>query len=237
MTTPLLQVSDLTAGYGPIEVLHGLDFEVGAGEVVAILGANGAGKTTLMRALSGLLSVKGEITFAGRGVAGSTPEAIVAKGIALVPEGRGTFSELTVEENLRAGAFLRRGRGVEADMEDWYGIFPRLGEHRARHAGELSGGEQQMLAVARCLMSRPSLMLLDEPSLGLAPLLAGALFERLGEINEKSSMTMLVVEQNAGLALELADRAYVMEVGRFALEGSADELRRDDSIRRVYLGY
>jgi branched-chain amino acid transport system ATP-binding protein len=122
-------------------------------------------------------------------------------------------------------------------MEDWYGIFPRLGEHRARHAGELSGGEQQMLAVARCLMSRPSLMLLDEPSLGLAPLLAGALFERLGEINEKSSMTMLVVEQNAGLALELADRAYVMEVGRFALEGSADELRRDDSIRRVYLGY
>lgn len=237
MTAPLLAVSGLTAAYGPIEVLHGLDFEVDVGEVVAVLGANGAGKTTLMRALSGLVPVKGDITFAGRSIGGMTPERIVAHGMGLTPQGRGTFSDLTVDDNLRAGAFLRRGPAVDADIASWYETFPRLAEHRARLAGELSGGEQQMLAVARCLMSRPSLMLLDEPSLGLAPLVAKALFEQLREINKTSSTTMLVVEQNAGLALALADRAYVMEVGRFALEGSAADLQHDDAIRRVYLGY
>ena len=191
----------------------------------------------VLRALSGLISVDGGVVFDGKSIAGWAPENIVVAGITHVPQGRGTFAELSVQDNLYAGAYIRHDRDVDADIAYWYDIFPRLGERRRQLAGSLSGGEQQMLALARGLMSRPKLLLLDEPSLGLAPIIASEMFERLAEINRRSATTMVVVEQNAGLALSVASRAYILEAGHIVLDGSADDLRDNDAVRRAYLGY
>ncbi|MCX7619373.1 MAG: ABC transporter ATP-binding protein [Acidimicrobiales bacterium] len=234
----LLEAIDLVGGYGPVRVLHGLSFDVQPGEVVVILGANGAGKTTTLRALSGLLDdVKGSVKIEGEDVLGLRPDQIVRLGVAHVPQGRGTITDLTVEENLRLGAYVRRDADVQQDIEHWYSVFPRLGERREQPAGSMSGGEQQMLAIARALMSKPKLVLLDEPSLGLAPLVTRELFTRLGEINRTTGTAMLVVEQNANLALELAHRGYVLETGQIVAGGSASELKSDETVRKAYLGY
>ncbi|MEP6658708.1 MAG: ABC transporter ATP-binding protein [Acidimicrobiales bacterium] len=235
----LLDVKGLTASYGPVPVLHGLDLTVDEGEVVVLLGANGAGKTTTLRALCqmGLVNIGGSVSFDGQRLVGRRPEQVVRLGIAHVPQGRGTFGELTVEENLQIGAYVRSDSEVRADIERAYQIFPRLGERSAQHAGSLSGGEQQMLAVARALMSRPRLLLLDEPSLGLAPLVIKDLFERFAELNHSLGTTMLIVEQNANVALAIAGRAYVLETGQIVLEGPAEQLRHNDAVRRAYLGF
>jgi branched-chain amino acid transport system ATP-binding protein len=235
----LLDVKGLTASYGPVPVLHGLDLTVDEGEVVVLLGANGAGKTTTLRALCqmGLVNVGGSATFDGQRLVGRRPEQVVRMGIAHVPQGRGTFGELTVEENLQIGAYVRSDSEVRADIERSYQLFPRLGERSAQHAGSLSGGEQQMLAVARALMSRPRLLLLDEPSLGLAPIVIQDLFQRFGELNRSLGTTMLIVEQNANVALAIAQRAYVLETGQIVLEGPAEQLRHNDAVRRAYLGF
>jgi branched-chain amino acid transport system ATP-binding protein len=235
--TALLEATGLVAGYGQVRVLHGLDFSVADGEIVVILGANGAGKTTTLRALSGMVAVKGGVTFDGRSLANRKPEEIVRAGVAMVPQGRGTIAELTVDENLRVGAFVRGDGEVGADIDRWYETFPRLAERREQAAGSMSGGEQQMLAIARALMCRPRLLLLDEPSLGLAPLVTRELFDRLAEINKDLGTTMLIVEQNANLALAIAARGYVLEAGTIAIGGSADELVSDESVRKAYLGY
>lgn len=232
----LLTVSDLRAGYGPVRVLHGLEFAVDESEVVVILGANGAGKTTTIRALCGMIETSGSVQLDGEELVGLDTADIVRRGIAHVPQGRGTFPELTVEENLNVGAFVRTDGEVRSDIDSWFETFPVLSERRRQLAGSLSGGEQQMLAVARALMSRPRLLFLDEPSLGLAPLIVAELFKRFAEINESRGTTMLIVEQNAQLALGIADRAYVLESGEIVNSGSADELRADDSIRKAYLG-
>jgi branched-chain amino acid transport system ATP-binding protein len=232
----LLAVEQLTGGYGAVRVLHGIDFTVEEGEVVVILGANGAGKTTTLRALSGLIDAKGRIRFEGHDIVGRRPERVAAAGIAHVPQGRGTITDLTVDENLRLGAYTRRDREVISDMERWYGVFPRLAERRHQHAGSMSGGEQQMLAIARALMARPKLVLLDEPSLGLAPIITQELFHTLGELNREQGISMLVVEQNAGLALEIAQRGYVLETGSLVVSGSAADLAGNDDVRRAYLG-
>jgi branched-chain amino acid transport system ATP-binding protein len=237
-TTALLDVRDLHASYGQVRVLQGVDFTVGEGEVVVILGANGAGKTTTLRALCQMVSTKGTIDFDGQNLVGRSTTDVVRRGIAHVPQGRGTFPDLTVDENLEVGAFVRRDRAqIRADTDRWYQMFPRLAERRNQQAGSLSGGEQQMLAIARALMGRPRLLLLDEPSLGLAPIIVQDLFRRLGQLNKTEDTTMLVVEQNANVAFDIADRAYVLEAGRIALSGTADELRHDDAVRRAYLGY
>jgi branched-chain amino acid transport system ATP-binding protein len=235
-TTPMLEVGQLRAGYGQSEVIHGVDFRVDEGEVVVILGANGAGKTTTLRAICQMISTKGSIKLCGENIIGKSTTEVVRKGVAHVPQGRGTLADLSVEDNLRVGAYVRKD-DVHPDIEKYYEIFPRLRERREQLAGRLSGGEQQMLAVARALMSRPKLLLLDEPSLGLAPLIVQDLFRRFSEINRTEGVTMLVVEQNANLALDIADRAYVLEAGEFAVSGTADELRNDDAVRRAYLGY
>jgi branched-chain amino acid transport system ATP-binding protein len=232
----LLVVEELTGGYGAVRVLHGLDFTVDTGEVVVILGANGAGKTTTLRALSGLIDGRGRIAFDGHDVAGWTPERIAAEGIAHVPQGRGTITDLTVDENLRLGAYTRRDREVEADLERWYDVFPRLAQRRRQLAGSMSGGEQQMLAIARALMARPKLVLLDEPSLGLAPIVTQELFQTLGSLNREQGISMLVVEQNAGLALGIAQRGYVLETGSIVVSGSAAELSGNEDVRKAYLG-
>jgi branched-chain amino acid transport system ATP-binding protein len=232
----LLEVGRLTGGYGAVRVLHGLDFTVDAGEVVVILGANGAGKTTTLRALSGGLDAKGAVRFDGRDVLGWRTERIAAAGMAHVPQGRGTITDLTVEENLRLGAYTRRDREVDADLDRWYGVFPRLADRRKQTAGGMSGGEQQMLAIARALMSRPTLVLLDEPSLGLAPIVTQELFSTLGTLNREQGISMLVVEQNASLALGIANRGYVLETGSIVASGSAAELEANDDVRRAYLG-
>jgi branched-chain amino acid transport system ATP-binding protein len=235
----LLDVKGLTASYGPVPVLHGLDLTVDEGEVVVLLGANGAGKTTTLRALCqmGLVNVGGSVSFDGQRLVGRRPEQVVRLGMAHVPQGRGTFGELTVEENLQIGAYVRSDNEVRADIERSYQIFPRLGERSSQHAGSLSGGEQQMLAVARALMSRPRLLLLDEPSLGLAPLVIKDLFQRFSELNRSLGTTMLIVEQNANVALAIAQRAYVLETGQIVLEGPAEQLRHNDAVRRAYLGF
>ena len=235
----LLEASDLTAGYGPITVLHGLDLVVNEGEIVVILGANGAGKTTTMRAISGVLPRQGTITFNGHAIASSSPDAIVRMGLAQVPQGRGTFPELSVEENLRAGAYVRRdgAAAISADIARWFGLFPRLQERRNQRAGSLSGGEQQMLAIARALMSRPKLLLCDEPSLGLAPLITKELFGILERLNRDEGLSVLLVEQNANLAMHMASRVYLLETGRVVASGSAAELSADDTIRKAYLGF
>jgi branched-chain amino acid transport system ATP-binding protein len=232
----LLAVSDLRASYGQGPVLHGVSFAVDEGKIVCILGPNGAGKTTTLRAISGIVEIAGEIEFEGRRLSGRAPEAIARCGIAHVPQGRGTFTELSVEENLLVGGYTRRDSGVRSDVERCYRWFPRLGERRSQHAGSLSGGEQQMLAIARALMLRPRLLLLDEPSLGLAPILTRELYRILVEIAREEGITLLVVEQNANLVLPLADHAYVLQSGRIALEGPAATVQADDSVRRSYLG-
>ena len=238
MPEPLLQLDDVEARYGPVKALHGVSLTVGEGEVVAVLGANGAGKTTTLRAVSGTVKRSGEIVFAGNRISRRPPEAVARLGIAHVPEGRGTLTDLSVRENLRLGAYVRRDRaGIREDEQRVLSYFPWL-EHRARQrAGTLSGGEQQMLALARALMLRPKLVLLDEPSLGLAPMVVSEIFRIVSELNEREGLAVLVVEQNAVLALEASSRAYVLEVGKVAVEGSSAELRRNESVRRSYLGY
>jgi branched-chain amino acid transport system ATP-binding protein len=236
MSTPLLEVRNLKAGYGPIQVLHGLDFSVGEGEIVVILGANGAGKTTTLRAISGMIERSGNVTLRGQQLIGKKPADIVRLGVAHAPQGRGTLPELTVEDNLKVGAYTRKDKEVRADIQKWYETFPVLHERREQRAGSLSGGEQQMLAVSRALMSRPTLLLLDEPSLGLAPLIVQGLFRRFAEISRETGMTMLLVEQNAALSLAIADRGYVLESGLVAVSGDAKSLMDDGSIRKAYLG-
>ena len=238
MPEALLELEDVTARYGPVTALHGISLSVGEGEAVAVLGANGAGKTTTLRAISGTVRRAGRIAYAGKSIARSSPEATTRAGIAHVPEGRGTLTDLTVRENLRLGAYTRRDRAaIKEDEERVLGYFPRLQERRDQRAGTLSGGEQQMLALARALMLRPRLLLLDEPSLGLAPLVVAEIFRIVGELNEREGLAVLVVEQNAVLALEASARAYVLEVGKVAVEGESTALRRDESVRRSYLGY
>ena len=232
----LLAVQGLSAGYGPVKVLAGLDLSVGAGEIVVVLGANGSGKTTTLRALSGMIPAKGKVLFEGADVSGRKPEDLVRLGVAHVPQGRGTFPELTVHENLRVGGFTRPASEVAADVDRWFEVFPRLKERVDQTAGSMSGGEQQMLAIARALMSRPKLLLLDEPSLGLAPLVTRDVFDRISAVNDELGTTVLVVEQNANLALEIANRGYVLETGTIVAAGTAEELRSDDVVRRAYLG-
>ena len=232
----LVELEDVHAQYGAIRALHGVTLEVGEGAIVTVLGANGAGKTTTLRAISGTVARSGSIELDGKGVKGG-PEASARAGIAHVPEGRGTFVDLTVTENLRLGAYIRRDRSVKADVQRVVGYFPWMAERGGQRAGTLSGGEQQMLALGRALMSRPRLLLLDEPSLGLAPMVVREFFRVVRELNESEGLTVLVVEQDARIALALSSRAYVLEVGRVALTGTSAELRDDESIRRSYLGY
>jgi branched-chain amino acid transport system ATP-binding protein len=234
----LLEVRGLRAAYGQTRVLHGIDFALQESSITALLGANGAGKTTTLRALCAMVRTEGEVRFAGERIDGRATEDIVRMGVAHVPDGRGTFLQLSTEENLRLGAYARRDRrNVEGDLERVYGYFPRLRERRRQQAGTLSGGEQQMLAVSRALMLRPRLMLLDEPSFGLAPLVVRELFSILRTINAESGVALMLVEQNAAMALNLAERAYVIETGRVVLHGSAADIKSDDAVRRAYLGY
>jgi len=234
--TALLELEDVEARYGPVHVLHRISLAVEEGSVVAVLGPNGAGKTTTLRAISGTVRRSGTIRFAGQELKRLGPDAVTRLGIAHVPEGRGTFSELTVWENLRLGAYTRRG-SIRPELERVYSYFPWLAERRGQQAGTLSGGEQQMLALARAFVLRPRLLLLDEPSLGLAPILVAELFRIVRELNEKEGLTVLVVEQNAHLALQAAETGYVLEAGHVVLSGSSAELQANDSVRRSYLGY
>ena len=231
----LLELQNVEAHYGPVKALHGVTLRVDEGELVAVLRANGAGKTTTLRAVSGTVRRTGDVVFAG-GKLPRRPEATARAGIAHVPEGRGTFAELSVWDNLRLGAYTRRG-GIKDDAQHVFKFFPRLEERRTQQAGTLSGGEQQMLALGRAMMARPKLLLLDEPSLGLAPLLVKEIFEALTRMKGEDGMSVLVVEQNAILALEHAARGYVLEVGRVVVVGSSDELRKNESVRKSYLGY
>ena len=232
----LLELDGVEARYGPVQALRGITLEVAEGEVVAVLGANGAGKTTALRAISGTVRRSGRISFGGKPLHGG-PEAVARAGIAHVPEGRGTFTELSVLENLRLGAYTRRERNVRADVDRVAEWFPWVRERSGQQAGTLSGGEQQMLALARALMARPKLLLLDEPSLGLAPMIVREIFRIVSELNEREGLTVLVVEQDARIALRTAARAYVLEVGRVAVEGTSEELQENESVRRSYLGY
>ena len=234
--TPLLELRGVEGGYGPVQVLQGIDLTVYEGKVVVILGANGAGKTTTLRAISGMIKARGELRFGGQPLLGKSPQAIARLGIAHVPQGRGTFTDLTVEENLRLGA-TTRNNGVEDDLARWYEAFPRLKDRRKQPAGSMSGGEQQMLALARAMMSRPRLLVLDEPSLGLAPLVTRELFDRLGDLNRQEGLTVLVVEQNANLALAIGHWGYVLEAGRIAVQNSAELLQNDEAVRQAYLGF
>jgi branched-chain amino acid transport system ATP-binding protein len=235
---PLLELRDVKARYGPIAALHGVSLSVEEGEVVAILGANGAGKTTTLRAVSGMVRTAGQITFAGRSITGRSPEGVARLGVSHVPEGRGLFTELTVWENVRMGAAVRGGsKALRENAERVLGYFPWMENRRDQQAGTLSGGEQQMLALVRALVSRPKLLLLDEPSLGLAPTITRELFTIVRRLNEEEGLTVLVVEQNAMIALEAASRAYVLEVGKVAVAGESDELKRHEGVRKSYLGY
>ena len=234
----LLELEDVRAGYGPTSVLHGISLEVKDGEVVSLLGANGAGKTTTLRAITGGVRWTGDIRFAGRSLRRMHTEDVVRHGIAHVPEGRGILTELTVEENLKLGSHLRRdGPAVRKDYERVFEYFPVLRERRRLSASTLSGGEQQMLALARAFLMKPRLMLLDEPSLGLAPLVVRTIFEIIRAINNADRVAVLLVEQNARLALDISSEAYVLEVGRVAVKGSSAELKGNDAVRRSYLGY
>jgi branched-chain amino acid transport system ATP-binding protein len=233
---PLLELREVEARYGPVKALRGVSLEVAEGEIVAVLGANGAGKTTTLRAVSGTVRRSGEILFAGTRLP-RAPEAVARQGVAHVPEGRGTFAELSVRDNLRLGAYTRRGRDSREDLRRVYAFFPRLEERLDQQAGTLSGGEQQMLALGRAMMARPRLLLLDEPSLGLAPLVVKEIFATLARMNGEEGVTVVVVEQNAHLALASSARAYVLEVGRVAVSGSSEELSRAESVRKSYLGY
>ena len=234
----LLDVSNLSAGYGPTRVLHGISFSIEEGSITALLGANGAGKTTTLRALCSMVKTQGEVRFGGARIDGKATEDIVRLGIAHVPDGRGTFVNLSTEENLRLGAYVRKDKtSIAQDFERVYTYFPRLKERRHQQAGTLSGGEQQMLAVSRALMLRPKLLLLDEPSFGLAPLIVKEIFGIMRAINASEKVSILLVEQNAAMALDLADRAYVIETGNVVLSGTSDEIKQDEAVRRSYLGY
>jgi branched-chain amino acid transport system ATP-binding protein len=236
--TPLLELKDVEARYGDIQALHGVSLEVGEGEIVSVLGANGAGKTTTLRAVSNTVRRTGEIRFAGRPLGRRSPEATARRGIAHVPEGRGVLTELTVWDNIRMGGYMRRDKAaLKADTDRVLELFPWLEHRRNQQAGTLSGGEQQMLVLARALVSRPRLLLLDEPSLGLAPLVVAELFRIVKGLNEEEGLSVLVVEQNANIALQTSSRAYVLEVGRVALEGSSAELQAHEGVRASYLGY
>ena len=238
MTAPMLCARGLCAYYGPTQVLYDLEFDMAEGGITTLLGANGAGKTSTLRSLSGMLRTAGEIRFDGDVISGKATEEIARRGIAHVPEGRGTFVRLTVEENLQLGAMARSDRkAIADDVERVFNYFPQLRARYYQQAGTLSGGEQQMLAIARALMLRPKLMLLDEPSFGLAPRLVQELFVILRALNKREKVSMFLVEQNASLALELADQAYLLETGRVVLAGPASEIREDEGIRRSYLGY
>jgi branched-chain amino acid transport system ATP-binding protein len=233
---PLLELEDVEARYGPVQALHGISLSVDEGRIAAVLGANGAGKTTTLRAVSGTVRRSGKLVFAGKTLGRRGPDGTARLGIAHVPEGRGTFAELTVWENLRLGAYTRRG-AMRDDFARVQQYFPWLEDRRTQQAGTLSGGEQQMLALARAMVGRPRMLLLDEPSLGLAPTIVQELFRIVKELNAEHGLTVLVVEQNANVALEAANRAYVLEVGRVALSGESADLRRNEAIRKSYLGY
>jgi branched-chain amino acid transport system ATP-binding protein len=237
MAEALLEVSGLSAYYGPTQVLHEVGFRLERGRITAILGANGAGKTTTLRAICQMVRTAGSIRIEGQDVAGRSTEDVVRLGVAHVPDGRGTFTALSVEDNLRLGAHVRRDKAAVAeDIDKAYARFPRLGERRHQQAGTLSGGEQQMLAISRALMLRPKLLLLDEPSFGLAPKIVAEIFRILRGINESDHVSMLLVEQNAHLALDLAHEAYLLETGRVALSGSSASLKADEAVRKAYLG-
>jgi branched-chain amino acid transport system ATP-binding protein len=233
----MLKIEDINVYYGNIHALKGVSLNINEGEIVTLIGANGAGKSTLLKTISGLLKPKnGDILFQGQSISGKVAQAIVKQGLSHVPEGRRVFSNMSVEENLELGAYLRKDKqGIKDDFEKVYNLFPRLLERRKQLSGTLSGGEQQMLAMGRALMARPKLLLLDEPSMGLAPLLVKTIFRIIEEIN-KSGTTILLVEQNANMALSIADRAYVIETGKIVLSGSSDELNQSDQIRMAYLG-
>ena len=236
-TAPLLKVEGLRAYYGTVPALHGLDFTVADHGITTLLGANGAGKTTTLRALSGMIRTEGSVVFAGDSIAGRATEDIARRGIAHVPDGRGTLMELTVEENLRLGGYTRSRAEVADGMERVFAYFPRLRERLHQQAGTLSGGEQQMLAIGRALLLRPKLLLLDEPSFGLAPLIVREIFAIMRRVNAEEGVGILLVEQNASLALAIADHACLLETGRIVVSGPAAELRADEAIRRSYLGY
>ena len=233
----LLELEGVDARYGPVHALHDVSLQVPEGEMVAVLGANGAGKTTTLRAISNTVRRTGEIRFDGRSIARHHPESVARLGIAHVPEGRGMVGDLSVRENLKLGAYVRRGRGGEDDRRRVLQFFPRLAEREKQAAGTLSGGEQQMLALGRALMARPRLLMLDEPSLGLAPMIVREIFEILERLNREDGLTVLVVEQNAALALRACSQACVLEVGKVVIAGDSKELREHESIRRSYLGY
>ena len=233
----LLSIKGMQAGYGARSVLHGIDLDVEERQIQVVLGANGAGKTSLLRAISGTIAREGTVMFDGARIDGFPARKIVAAGVAHVPQGRGTFADLTVDENIRLGAYLRTGAEERQDRERWLTFFPRLRERLSQQAGSLSGGEQQMLAIARALMLRPRLLLLDEPSLGLAPIITQGLFKTLAAIRQEAGMTMLIVEQSANLALEVADSGVVLESGQIVLRDSARNLAGNDEVRRIYLGY
>jgi branched-chain amino acid transport system ATP-binding protein len=233
----LLEVSNLRAGYGQVNVLHELELSVDDGEIVVVLGANGAGKTTTMRAISGMIPRSGNVSFDGHSIVDRSADAIVRAGIAQVPQGRGTFPELSVHDNLRIGAYTRRDRETGADVARWFETFPRLADRREQRAGSLSGGEQQMLAIARALMSRPKLLLCDEPSQGLAPIIVQEMFTIVESLSKQEGIAVLLVEQNANLAMDIAQRVYLLETGRIVASGNAEAIASDDSIRKAYLGY
>ena len=238
MSRMLLEVKDLFAGYGGTEVLHGLSMEIEEGSITTLLGANGAGKTTTLRALCKMIKVRGQIIFDGQALEGKATEDIVRLGVAHVPDGRGTFGSLSTEENLRLGSYTRKDKDeVALDMEKMYSHFPRLKERRNQQAGTLSGGEQQMLAIARALMLSPRLLLLDEPSFGLAPLIVREIFDIMQTINQSDKVTILLVEQNAAMALDLAKYAYLLETGKLVLSGLSKDLKQDEAVRRSYLGH
>jgi branched-chain amino acid transport system ATP-binding protein len=238
MTTPILQLANVESNYGPVQALRGVSLAVEEGKIVTVLGANGAGKTTTLKTISGIIDpLKGQVKFRGRDIQGHSPDAIVRGGVVHVPEGREVFPLLSVEDNLRMGAFTRRDAdGVAQDMEAVYGYFPILRERRAQEAGQLSGGQQQMLAIARALLARPALMLMDEPSLGLSPKLTKEIFDIVVRINRERGVTILLVEQNAHMALKIADFGYVLEVGRIVMEDTGARLAEKDDIREFYLG-
>jgi len=232
----LLELRDVEARYGPVRALGGVSLAVEDGQIVAVLGANGAGKTTTLRSISGTVKRSGQILFDGKPLGRRGPESVARLGVAHVPEGRGTFAEMSVEENLKLGAYVRRG-SLDDDVARVSKYFPWIATRLSQHAGTLSGGEQQMLALARALMSHPRMLLLDEPSLGLAPLVTREIFRIVSELNEREGLTVLVVEQNAAIALEVASYAYVLEVGKVAVSGPSEELARNENVRKSYLGY
>ena len=238
MSRMLLEVKDLFAGYAATEVLHGLSMKIEEGSITTLLGANGAGKTTTLRALCKMIKVRGQILFDGQAIEGKATEDIVRLGVAHVPDGRGTFGSLSTEENLQLGSYTRKDKHeVALDQEKMYSYFPRLKERRKQQAGTLSGGEQQMLAIARALMLRPRLLLLDEPSFGLAPLIVREIFDIMHAINQRDKVTILLVEQNAAMALDMAKYAYLLETGKLVLSGLSEDLKQDEAVRRSYLGH